>query len=791
MRLLRNNKIVKKPILFAPQPFSGDPKGFAKSQELDTSVSNSLRFLTLNPLSLFFRKGLNGAHKSLFTIWLKSSSRHNIIVSGRKRLPIVLLVLGVLYGCAVRPQQAVLKLEHPDPEKRMAAARILGKTHDPRWVPALLDRLHDADPEVVQGAVAALGDLGRPGGIGPLIPLLDHPDPGVRYVTETVLAGFGADAVFPLTVALKHARPRVQESAARLLGSIKDPSALVPLLLATKPPFPDRVRIAAVIALGRLGDPRAVGPLMAALYEKDSPALHELPRALAKIGSPAVEPLIQASQHPDAETARMAVEALGEIGDARAVGPVLELLEREDSFLVQAAVDALIAMGESAVIPLIQRAAAPGKAANRAVEALAGIGALIVPSFLSILESNPRRFEAVAFEVLPAVGAPAAKPLMAAFRRNPFSRGDWAARLLTALGPAAAPVLAEGLNAEALAVRIRCAEALGKIGDADAVAPLIHALESDAPVLPEVAGESLAKIGAPAVSPLIRILVDPESPLHFRAETVLIRIGAPAAAPLIDTLNQGDAALQEKAARVLAEMKEAAVLDLTAHLTHPDVVMRNMCAEILVRIGGPAIPFLEAEIERGDPRRFWRVVKILGEIGDPAGLPALTAAADHKDPVVRYFAVEGLGRIQDPRVIPILVDALPDRWAGLCAARALSARDWRPGTFQDRVYFDFHLSETQAALKTGEIRALFFSLVSRGDFCKKEFALFALLDLFGDAVVSDLIRILDTEGSAETARVFAESDVDALAAAGRDWLYRHTPDIFLMLPSLWLFGDPL
>ncbi|MBW2041812.1 MAG: HEAT repeat domain-containing protein [Deltaproteobacteria bacterium] len=699
-------------------------------------------------------------------------------------MPIALLALGLLHGCATRPQQAVMKLEHPDPEARMAAARILGKTHDPRWVPALLDRLHDSDPEVVQGAVAALGDLGHPGGIGPLIPLLDHPDPGVRYVTETVLAGFGVDVVFPLTAALKHARPRVQESAARLLGRIKDPSALVPLLLATKPSFPDRVRIAAVIALGRLRDARAVGPLMDSLYEKDSPALHEIPRALAKIGSPAVEPLIRASQRPDVETARMAVQALGEIGDARAVGPVLESLERRDPFLVQAAVDALIAMGEIAVVPLIQRAAAPGKAGNRAVEALEGIGAPAVPRFLAVLESDPHRFEAVAFEVLPAVGAPAAKPLMAAFRRNPFSKGDWAARLLTALGPAAIPVLAEGLNAGELAVRIRCAEALGEIGEAECVTPLIHVLETDAPVLPEVAGESLAKIGAPAVLPLIRILADPESPFHFRAETVLIRIGAPAAAPLIDMLNQRDAALQEKATRLLAEMKEAAVPDLMAHLTHPDVVMQNRCAEILVRIGGPGIPFLEAEIEKGDPRCLWRVVKILGEIGDPAGFPALMSAADHKDPAVRYFAVEGLGRIQDPRVVPILVDALPDRWAGHIAARALSGMDWRPGTFQDQVFFDFHLSESKAALKTDKIRALFFSLMFRGDFCKKEFALFALLDLFGDAVVPDLVRILNTEDSAETAWLFAESDVDALAAAGRDWLYHHGGEAYLTIPDL-------
>jgi len=69
-RLLRSrfndnlDEIVKRPIFLAPQVFSEDPKGFAKSQELGASASNSLRFLTLNPFSLFSRKDLNGAHKT-------------------------------------------------------------------------------------------------------------------------------------------------------------------------------------------------------------------------------------------------------------------------------------------------------------------------------------------------------------------------------------------------------------------------------------------------------------------------------------------------------------------------------------------------------------------------------------------------------------------------------------------------------------------------------------------------------------------------------------------------------
>jgi hypothetical protein len=62
--------IVKRSILFALQSFSGDAKGFAKSQALAPAfggISNNLRFLTLNPLHLIFRKVLDGARKNLFS----------------------------------------------------------------------------------------------------------------------------------------------------------------------------------------------------------------------------------------------------------------------------------------------------------------------------------------------------------------------------------------------------------------------------------------------------------------------------------------------------------------------------------------------------------------------------------------------------------------------------------------------------------------------------------------------------------------------------------------------------
>jgi len=73
---LKLDEIVKRPIFLAPQVFSEDSKGFAKSQELGTSSSNSLRFLTLNPLPLPQR--LEWRSEILFT---KPSKLNNDIIS--------------------------------------------------------------------------------------------------------------------------------------------------------------------------------------------------------------------------------------------------------------------------------------------------------------------------------------------------------------------------------------------------------------------------------------------------------------------------------------------------------------------------------------------------------------------------------------------------------------------------------------------------------------------------------------------------------------------------------------
>jgi HEAT repeat protein len=105
------------------------------------------------------------------------------------------------------------------------------------------------------------------------------------------------------------------------------------------------VRKGAVDTLGKIGDARAVEPLIQALKDgvRESPemdskltALEKINRwreflrgisiALAKIGEPAVKPLIQTLKEEDEMARRKVADALGEIGDTRAVEPLTQSL---------------------------------------------------------------------------------------------------------------------------------------------------------------------------------------------------------------------------------------------------------------------------------------------------------------------------------------------------------------------------------------------------------------------------------------------------------------------------------
>ena len=105
---------------------------------------------------------------------------------------------------------------------------------------------------------------------------------------------------------------------------------------------------------------------------------------------------------------------------------------------------------------------------------------------------------------------------------------DLKRRLVEALGklgdPQAVPPLIQALGDRSENVRAAAAEALGAIGDPQAVPPLIQALGDDEFWVRRAAAEALVRIGAPAVPALIQALGDYRDDVRRAAQQAIQQI---------------------------------------------------------------------------------------------------------------------------------------------------------------------------------------------------------------------------------------------------------------------------
>ena len=157
-------------------------------------------------------------------------------------------------------------------------------------------------------------------------------------------------------------KPQVKAALARAIGDLKSPTSLEPLQAALDPSATDAETALAnkelAAALGRLGDPKAAPALMGLLRAKDSYTRIEAIQALGVLRAPqAVEPLMQLVSDGTSEPFlnKKAIEALGRIGDARAVPVLMRMLTKERqgiSFYVESSF-ALYQVGTPAVDALL------------------------------------------------------------------------------------------------------------------------------------------------------------------------------------------------------------------------------------------------------------------------------------------------------------------------------------------------------------------------------------------------------------------------------------------------------
>jgi HEAT repeat protein len=177
-----------------------------------------------------------------------------------------------------------------------------------------------------------------------LIAALKDRHQDARDAAAQALVQVGAPAVEPLIGALSDGAKTVRSTASWALGEIGDVRAVEPLIASLADRVED-VRVAARRALGRIGAP-AVEPLIAALRDSHDWEVYICEMgtgALVEIGAPAVEPLIAALKDEDVLVRWTAAEALGKIGDERALAPLVSALA--DRGVQQAASEALVLLG--------------------------------------------------------------------------------------------------------------------------------------------------------------------------------------------------------------------------------------------------------------------------------------------------------------------------------------------------------------------------------------------------------------------------------------------------------------
>ena len=165
--------------------------------------------------------------------------------------------------------------------------------------------------------------------------------------------------------ALKDANGDVRSQVAEMLGELKDEIATDALIDALNDDSWS-VRRNSAWALGEISPTRAVPYLISAFSKTWAGIDAYCAEALVKIGRPAVMPLLRVIEGPDSNARYWSIEALGDIGDTRAVEPLIALLADNDVIIRYGAAKALGAIGDfRAFNPLRQLLRDPSEMVKR------------------------------------------------------------------------------------------------------------------------------------------------------------------------------------------------------------------------------------------------------------------------------------------------------------------------------------------------------------------------------------------------------------------------------------------
>ncbi len=272
-----------------------------------------------------------------------------------------LLAAASLFACKPtdprNPEAWLSRLGESDARKRVQAVQELRKLKAKVAAPQVAELLKD--PQVREDAALALGDLGGPEQVQPLLDAIDTTvgagsDQAARVANRTnskiadSLGAIGDAKACDALLRLARAKDDlVRLSATQSLGKVRCKAAAQELArMVDDESTPPILIKKAIVALGQIGEPSAIPALQHALVLERMGVsfLSEASFALVQLGAPAVEPMLALLEDKDAAWLAWAKEynratagtyakaaiVLGDLGDARAAPALLTRLKYLD-----------------------------------------------------------------------------------------------------------------------------------------------------------------------------------------------------------------------------------------------------------------------------------------------------------------------------------------------------------------------------------------------------------------------------------------------------------------------------
>lgn len=553
----------------------------------------------------------------------------------------------------------IMKLGSLSWNQRKAAAKELARRGN-LAIPLLVPILDTDNEDTLYWCIHALGEIGTPEAIKPLIDKLENSDSLSK--SRAYIAAALSEAQDPALTT-------------RLIGLLADDSWTV--------------CSSAMESLEKKGEP-IIDALVEALKTASYNQAFWITKTLSRLGESGVRHLIKFMGFKNINVRLLVTEALGESDSPLAVEALLHSLNAESWLVRQSVIEALVKLGPITIEPLLARLRDASQYIYEAAgEIMEQLGERGVSPLISLLDSESRQMRKVAAEFLGKtkseraikpllerlndpvwlvrksaarglqdIGEKAIEPLMAALETEDENVKYWITSILGKIGDKTLDPLIKLLKTGNKEMRFFAAQALGQTRDVRAVTPLVQGLQDKSWPVRKGVAQALTQFGSDAVIPVLKSLLSTNEDLRFWARKVIEDIGSSEIPLFIKLLTEdSDAEMRYFAAYGLSLIGDYRCVDALTNALKRDSNewVRKYAASALAKIGQvDSVPHLiEAFKDDNQEVAYW-VAKATGNMG-PIAIPALQEALRAEDERSRLMAIMAMGAVGDEASLRSLV----------------------------------------------------------------------------------------------------------------------------------------